>query len=61
MIGSILEGVLLAKVEQNLKQANQSSQSPKDKKTGKVPPLRQMKTTFLKVAEFDHVSLRIIN
>jgi hypothetical protein len=40
MLGSILEGVLLAKVEQNLKQANQSSQSPKDK-TGKVLLLHQ--------------------
>jgi hypothetical protein len=51
MIGSILEGVLLAKVEQNLKQANQSSQSPKDKKTGKVLPLHQWKfVELIKVA-----------
>ncbi|HEY9600569.1 MAG TPA: hypothetical protein V6C85_03100 [Allocoleopsis sp.] len=51
MLGSILEGALLAKVEQNLKQANQSSHSPKDKKTGKVLPLHQWKfVELIKVA-----------
>ncbi len=50
MLGSILEGVLLAKVEQNLKQANQSSESPKDK-TGKILLLHQWKfVQLIKVA-----------
>jgi AbiTii len=38
LLGSILEGVLLDKVEQNPAQANTSSKSPKDKKSGKPLP-----------------------
>jgi len=40
MMGSILEGVLLHKVEQNIKIANQSKSSPKDR-TGKPKPIRE--------------------
>jgi len=37
MMGSILEGVLLHKVEHNMKDANQMKAAPKDK-SGKVKP-----------------------
>ena len=40
MMGSILEGVLLHKVESNLRVANQSKSSPKDKRTGKPRPIQ---------------------
>jgi hypothetical protein len=51
MLGSILEGVLLAKVQQTPIQANQSSQSPKDK-TGKVLPFDQWK--FVELIKVSH-------
>jgi hypothetical protein len=40
MMGSILEGVLLHKVEQNFKIANQAKSSPKDR-TGKPKPIHE--------------------
>lgn len=40
MMGSILEGVLLYKVEQNIKAANQTKSSPKDR-TGKPKPIHE--------------------
>ncbi len=40
LLGSILEGLLLAKVQSNLKQANQSNSAPKER-DGKVRPLEQ--------------------
>ncbi len=39
MMGSILEGVLLHKVESNLKVANQSRSAPKDNRRGKPRPI----------------------
>ena len=39
MMGSVLEGVLLYKAEQNMKVANQAKASPKDK-TGAVKPIQ---------------------
>lgn len=43
LLGSILEGVLLDKVDKNIAQANKSSKSPKDKKTGKPLLIRDWK------------------
>lgn len=43
LLGSILEGVLLDKVEKNIAQANKSPKSPKDKKTGKPLLIRNWK------------------
>ena len=40
MMGSVLEGVLLHKVESNPRAANQSKSSPKDRRTGKPKPIQ---------------------
>ena len=41
MMGSILEGALLHKVESNLEAGNRAKCSPKDKKTGKPKPIHE--------------------
>lgn len=41
ILGSILEGVLLAKVQQNLRDANTAKSAPKDRSTGQVKHLRE--------------------
>lgn len=43
LLGTILEGVLLSKVEQNPAQANKASSCPKDKKSGQPLPFEYWK------------------
>jgi hypothetical protein len=41
MMGSILEGVLLHKVEDDPRRANQAKAAPRDKSTGKPRPIQE--------------------